>query len=103
MTAEDEAKQLDSVTDRVTEQASLDDSKATAAMASLATRAGDGSGADSNMSKIEVSREDIELVVSELEVTDDVAERAIKEVVSEGLVTEGKTAVGEALRRLVVS
>ncbi len=98
----DEAKQLDSVTDRVTEQESLDASKATAAMASLASRSGEGSDADA-MVAIQVSKEDVELIVNELEVEDSVAERAIKEVISEGLVTEGKSAVGEALRRLVVS
>ena len=103
MTAEDESKQLDSVTDRVTETEALDASKATAAMASLATTAADGSGIDAKMEKIEVSKEDIELIVSELEIEESVAERTIREVVLEGLVTEGKTAVGEALRRLVVS
>ena len=104
MTAKDEAKQLDSVTDRVTEQeSSLDASKATAAMANLASDAGDGNGDDAKIEKIQVSQEDVELIVNELEVEESIAERTLQEVVYEGLVTDGKTAVGEALRRLVVS
>lgn len=105
MTAKDEAKQLDSVTDRVTEQESLDASKATAAMASLVTSADGGANATDTktMASIKVSKEDVKLIVEELEIDDSNAEKAIKEVIMEGIVAEGQSAVGEALRRLVVS
>lgn len=97
--AADEAKQLDSVTDRIADKESMDANKATAAMSSLNAKKVDGLKDD--LSAIQVSKEDIDLIVDELEVTDDEAEKALKCVKAEGLVNDDKLAVGEALRRLV--
>jgi NACalpha-BTF3-like transcription factor len=102
MTAADEAKQLDSVTDRVMDQESMSASKATEAMSALASKR-NKDDQDVLLDNIQVSREDVDLIVSELEVTEEVATKALKEVLSQGLVGEGQSAVGEALRKLVVS
>ncbi len=101
MTAQDEAKQLDSVTDRVTEQESMDASKAKDAMASL-TSSAEFDARSKKLAKIEVSKEDIAVIVEELEVTDDKAEQALKTVIARGL-AEGQTALGEALGMLITS
>mmetsp|Transcript_18696 Transcript_18696/g.23538 ORF Transcript_18696/g.23538 Transcript_18696/m.23538 type:complete len:102 (+) Transcript_18696:56-361(+) len=101
MTAEDEAKQLDSVTDRVQEHETLDSSKAKTAMAALTS--GTKIGEDhKKLAKIKISKEDVLVIVDELEVTEDIAARALREVMFEGI-EDGKTPLGEAMRRLLVA
>jgi hypothetical protein len=100
MTAEDEAKQLDSVTDRVQEQ-ELDESKANQAMAALAS-ASKKSSADQNKD-ISVLKEDIDVIVEELEVTEDMAAAALREVAAGDGSLAGESLVAAALRSLVVS
>lgn len=102
MTAADEAKQLDSVTDRVMDQESMSASKATEAMSALASKR-NKDDQDVLLDSIQVSKEDVDLIVAELEVTDEMATKALKEVMSQGLVNEGQSAVGEALRKLIVT
>jgi hypothetical protein len=102
MTAADEAKQLDSVTDRVMDQESMSASKATEAMSALASKR-NKDDQDASLDNVQVSKEDVELIVTELEVTEEMAKRALKEVTSQRLVKEGQSAVGEALRKLIVS
>mmetsp|Transcript_5037 Transcript_5037/g.9569 ORF Transcript_5037/g.9569 Transcript_5037/m.9569 type:complete len:109 (+) Transcript_5037:231-557(+) len=102
MTAADEAKQLDSVTDRVMDQESMSASKATEAMSALASKR-NKDDQDVLLDSIQVSKEDVDLIVAELEVTDEMATKALKEVMSQGLVSEGQSAVGEALRKLIVT
>mmetsp|Transcript_7032 Transcript_7032/g.15233 ORF Transcript_7032/g.15233 Transcript_7032/m.15233 type:complete len:113 (-) Transcript_7032:113-451(-) len=109
--AEDEAKQLDSVTDNFDSATSneLDESKVKQAMSVLndgPSRKGDGvvptensveetaAMATKRPNRIKVSKEDIGLVVSELEVPEAAAERVIRECGG---------VVREALRTLVVS
>lgn len=104
MTAEDEAKQLDSVTDRVQEK-ELDESRATQALGALGT-AGTGASSSADASKtIAVKKEDVDVIVAELEVTEDEAEVALREAAAEegGGIVEGQQLVAAALRRLVVS
>ena len=103
MTAKDEAKQLDSVTDRFEENEACDTSKATAAMSSLMSKQEQLNNDALDLASIEVSKDDVELIVDQLDVTDELATKALKEVLGLGLVVGDKTAVGEALRRLVVS
>jgi|EP00979_Chaetoceros_neogracilis_P002290 NACalpha-BTF3-like transcription factor len=89
MAAKDETiAQLDSVTDRVEDNEACDTSKATAAMSSLVS--GEQVNKD-DIASVEVSKDDVALLVSELEITDDRAIQVLKEV----------TTVGEALRKLV--
>jgi NACalpha-BTF3-like transcription factor len=102
MTAKDEAKQLDSVTDRFEENEACDTSKATAAMSSLMSKEQLKNDAI-DLASIEVSKDDVDLIVNQLDVTDELATKALKEVLGLGLVVGGRSAVGEALRRLVVS
>lgn len=101
MTAEDEAKQLDSVTDRHQEK-DFDEGKAKEAMSALTsnTAAGSGAGDKSSASDkdIKVTKEDIAVIVAELEVTEDEAKAALRSTAS-----DGKTSVAAALRMLVVS
>ena len=106
MTAEQEAKQLDSVTDFVKER-EMDESKAKTAMSQLSKQSSDN---DTNkvsdiqkMNKIAVSKDDITIICSELEVSEDIAARALRQVIHDGLVNESTTALGEALRKLVTS
>ena len=98
MTAAEEAKQLDSVTDMVQEK-ELDATKAQEAMSSLSKNTKkDEIGA---ASKIAVSKEDVALIVSEMEVTEDVAERALRDVADQ--VEPGQSLLAAALRKLVTS
>jgi hypothetical protein len=97
MATEDEAKQLDSVTDRVQEK-ELDESRATQALAgalSAASSVGKG-GVTSFIPK----KEDVNYIVEELEVTEDEAVAALRSVAAERG-EEGKQLVASALRRLV--
>ena len=100
MTAEDEAKQLDSVTDRHQEK-DFDESKAKEAMSALTsnTAAKGGAGKSSASDKdIKVTKEDVAVIVAELEVTEDEAKAALRSTAC-----DGKTSVAAALRMLVVS
>ena len=104
MTAAEEAQQLDSVTDRVMEDKNgvMDESTAQNAMAALtAKRLSDS--ADAQLEQIRVSKEDVDVICNELEISSDIADRTLREVVRDGLVTDGKTALQAALTKLVVS
>eukprot|EP01083_Nonionella_stella_P030886 84639_1 len=104
MTAEDEAKQLDSVTDRVQEK-ELDVSRATEALGALSSGGAAASAADASRT-IDVKKEDVDVIVAELEVTEDEATAALREAAAEegyGNDVEGQKLVAAALRRLVVS
>ncbi|KAK1748715.1 hypothetical protein QTG54_000654 [Skeletonema marinoi] len=92
MTAEEEAKQLDSVTDRV-QETELDESRSNQALSAL-NSAKSGSAAAASIS---VKKEDVDVIVAELEVTEDEATAALRDVAAEG----GNLA--DALRRLVTS
>lgn len=101
MTAEDEAKQLDSVTDRHQEK-DFDESKAKEAMSALTsnTAAGRGTGGKNSATgkDIKVTKEDVAVIVAELEVTEDEAKAALR-----SSACDGKTSVAAALRKLVAS
>mmetsp|Transcript_7716 Transcript_7716/g.16058 ORF Transcript_7716/g.16058 Transcript_7716/m.16058 type:complete len:97 (+) Transcript_7716:185-475(+) len=96
MTAADEAKHLDSVTDNFDNTSNeLDESRVLKAMSALnAAKDGAAGGAAGGASKVKVSKEDIALVVSELEVTAEAAEKTIRECGGD---------IREALRSLIVS
>jgi hypothetical protein len=98
--AQQQARQLDSVTDFHTET-EIDASKAQQAMSALANsnKADDPKAAA--LAAVAVSKEDIAVIVSELEVTDQVAERTLREVVVEG--ADEKKMLEAALRKLVTS
>ena len=91
---QDEAKQLDSVTDVVQEK-ELDASKAQEAMSALSTAS--ASVKDQQAAASQVSKEDVALVIDQLEVTEDVAIRALMEVAGE------EKPVVAALRKLITS
>lgn len=100
MTAAAEAKQLDSVTDRVQEK-ELDESKANQAMAALTSSANKASAAKNK--QVAVLREDIDVIVEELEVTEDVAAEALRAAALEDGELKGESLIASALRRLVTS
>ncbi len=94
MTAEyQEAKQLDSVTDRV-QETELDESRSNKALSAL-NSAKSGSAAAASISV--VKKEDVDVICAELEVTEDEAAAALRDVAAEG----GN--LTDALRRLVTS
>jgi NACalpha-BTF3-like transcription factor len=92
MTAEEEAKQLDSVTDRV-QETELDASRSNKALSAL-NSAKSGLAAAASIS---VKKEDIDVIVAELEVSEDEAAAALRVVAAEG----GN--LTDALRKLVTS
>ena len=94
----DEAKQLDMVTDRVQEK-ELDASKAQKAMSALVSG---GTKANNILSHILVSREDVDVIMNELEVTEEVATRALQAVVVDVGVDQQSRVVA-ALRLLITS
>jgi NACalpha-BTF3-like transcription factor len=98
MVEAEEAKQLDSVTDNVKEAECIDASKAQKAMSALSTLHEDDK--TTALATVAVSKEDVAFIVSELEVTEEVAERALREVAADA--EEGKMVVA-ALRKLVTS
>ena len=102
MTAAQEAQQLDSVTDRVQENGVMDESTAQNAMAAL-TATGISAQNDAQLDQIAVAQADIDVICAELEITEDISDRALREVVRDGLVVGGKTALEAALMKLVVS
>lgn len=101
MTAKDEAKQLDSVTDRVQENDTLDSSKAASAMAALNSTKSSRSSQEKELAKIQISKDDVHVLVEELEITEDDADRTLREVILDGAAEDGKSPLGEALRRLL--
>ena len=101
MTSNDEAKQLDSVTDLV-QGKELDENRTRDAMSALSSSAALSSSSDTQLASIEVSKEDVAFIVHELEVTDERAEITLKQVIMEGL-PEGQTALTTALMRLITS
>lgn len=96
MTAEEEAKQLDSVTDRV-QETELDASRSNKALSSLNSDSKLGSATAASIS---VRKEDVDVIMEELEVTEDEAAAALRAVAAEGGDLDGGL-VTEALRRLV--
>jgi NACalpha-BTF3-like transcription factor len=98
MVDHEQAKQLDSVTDFVQEQ-EVDDTRARQAMSALSTKNEDS--ALNSTDNIAVSKEDVDLIVYELEVTEELAKKTLQEVA--GGIPEGDSLVAAALRKLVTS
>jgi NACalpha-BTF3-like transcription factor len=99
-TEAEQAKQLDSVTDVVQEK-ELDASKAQEAMSALSAQKADQS-LDAGAQAVAVSKEDVALIMSEMEVTEDVAERALRSVTLPADDSSSSRLV-EALRHLVTN
>lgn len=100
MTAEEEAKQLDSVTDNH-QESELDSSKASEALGSLGKTSASGGGAPADSATVAVKPEDVDLIVAELEVTSDEATQALREAAAAS--DDGQDLVSSALRKLVTS
>ena len=96
MAAAAEAKQLDSITDHVKE-AEIDTAKAQEAIGKISAKKENDHKAAA-LAAVTISKEDVALIVSELEVTEDVAERVLREVSVE---TKGGSVVEAALRALI--
>jgi NACalpha-BTF3-like transcription factor len=97
-TDQEQAKQLDSVTDVVQEK-ELDQNKAQEAMASLA---GAAKGQSTKTTPtLQVSKEDVTLIMTQMEVSEDEAIRALQETAV--VMAEGKSLPVETLRRMVTS
>jgi hypothetical protein len=94
-----EAKQLDSVTDMVQEQ-ELDASKAQQAMSALSSDNRKEDDKEAALAAVVVSKEDIATVVDEMEVSEELAEKVLREVAVEG---KPGGMVQAALRKLVTS
>ena len=101
MTAEEEAKQLDSVTDNH-QESELDSSKASEALGSLGKASASGATGSSSSPPdfVAVKPDDVALIVAELEVTPDEAAQALREVAA---ANDGSDLVPLALRKLVMS
>jgi len=101
--AQAQAKQLDSVTD-VHQETEVDATKAQEAMGALSRPAG-AKKADNDKSTSIVVQEDVALICDELDVTEDVAKRALREAAAELGVSqrEGQALVIKALKKLVTS
>ena len=101
--AEAQAKQLDSVTDRV-QETELDASKAQEAMSALSSSDDKQDAAAAALASIAVSKDDVALIVSEMEVSKEVAEKVLREVAFANQENGGsKSVLEEALRKLVTS
>lgn len=98
--AENQAKQLDSVTDRVEEQ-EVDLTKAQEAMTSLSAPSAEKEAAEAELQAVVVSKDDVKLICDELEVTEELASRTLREVARD--VKEGESLVAVALRKLITS
>lgn len=84
----------------------LDSSKAKTAIAALNSSSSAGKLDQTKLANIKVTKEDVDWIVHELEVTEDVADRTLREVIFDNdgaVVEEGKGPLGEALRRLLVA
>ena len=94
---EAQAKQLDSVTDRVEEQ-EVDLGKAQMAMSALGGAAADG------VEAVAVSAADVQVICDELEVSEEVATNVLRQVAATGLVSstdDHDVWVAAALRFLI--
>lgn len=104
MTAADEAKHLDKVTDHV-QDVELDTNKATKAMSALSIGKNNETKSNTNL----VSKEDVDFIVNQLEVSEDVAKEALLRAVNRAVDSgnsekkDGKEILGVALRDLIVS
>ena len=96
MAAEAEAKQLDSVTD-VVKETEIDTAKAQQAIG-LITAKKENDHKAAALAAVTLTKEDVALIVAELEVTEEVAERVLREVSLEA--KEGNV-VEAALRTLI--
>jgi NACalpha-BTF3-like transcription factor len=96
MTAADEAKQLDSVTDRVAET-ELDSSRANQALGALATAKKEAA------QSITVKKEDVDVIMAELECSEGDAVVALRNALEVDGTLSGDELVSAALTRLVVS
>ena len=94
-----EAKQLDSVTDMVQEQ-ELDASKAQQAMSALSRSNKEDDSKAAALAAVTVSKEDIAAIVDEMEVTEEIADKVLREVAIEG---HQERMLEAALRKLVTS
>lgn len=92
-----EAQQLDSVTDMVQEQ-ELDASKAQEAMSALNSAHTKDDEKAAALAAVVVSKDDIAVVVDEMQVTEDEADKVLREVAVDGYENEMLKA---ALRKLV--
>ena len=97
MTAEEEAKQLDSVTDRVAET-ELDSSRANEALGALSK-----AKKSSDVKFITVKKDDVDAIVHELECSEGDATEALRRALEEDGGLEGEGLVTAALTRLVTS
>jgi NACalpha-BTF3-like transcription factor len=97
--AEAEAKQLDSVTDRV-DETELDASKAQQAMSALSSANQADDSKAMALAAVTVSEQGIDVIVDQLEVSRELAEKTLREVALE---TKGEEVLVAALRRLVHS
>ncbi|KAI2501972.1 hypothetical protein MHU86_12455 [Fragilaria crotonensis] len=93
MTAREEAKQLDSVTDRVQDK-EFDENVAKDAMSALRQQS---ENQTEQQQTVAVSKEDVDLIVEQLEVSREEAEMALREVKD----ADGKSALFLALKKLV--
>jgi hypothetical protein len=103
--AKAQAKQLDSVTDFVQEQ-EVDATRAQEAMSSLSSNHQDLALTESQQAVANaILQEDVDLIVSELDVTEELAVRTLRDVAVELSITkrDGDALVVAALRKLVTS
>jgi NACalpha-BTF3-like transcription factor len=103
--AKAQAAQLDSVTDVVQEQ-EVDEARAQEAMSALSSnKPDDMMAADLQSTANAVTQEDIQLICNELDVTEDIAVKALREAAIELGITnrENDDVVVAALRKLVTS
>jgi len=94
-----EAKQLDSVTDMVQEQ-ELDASQALQAMSALSSDKKKEDHKSDALASVVIKKEDIAMVVEEMEISEELAEKVLREVAVEG---HESNLVVAALRKLVTS
>lgn len=94
-----EAKQLDSVTDMVQEQ-ELDASKVEQAMTALSSEKKEDDSKAAALAAVTVSKEDIATIVEEMEVTEEIADKVLREAAIEG---HQDRMLQAALRKLVTS
>jgi hypothetical protein len=103
--AQAQAKQLDSVTDVVQEQ-EVDAARAQEAMSALSTNAEDAALTEAQQAAANaVTQPDIQLMCSELDISEELAIRTLREVAMELGLTKrsGDALVVAALRKLVTS
>ena len=101
--AQAQAKQLDSVTD-LHQETEVDATRAQEAMGALSSAPASGDHRNENGGSLVVA-EDVALICDELDVTEDVAKRALREAAAELGVTqrEGQALVIKALKKLITS